>query len=306
MGEVSAFAPSHITGIFTVKDGCKKPVFKGSRGAGVSLRKGVYTTVRLEKNHRWDVSVYLNGKPVNGKMTVSLATVKKFFRLASPNKVLINHKVEVPIGAGYGVSGACALSLSLALNEALNTGLSKVEAAQIAHTAEIECKTGLGTVLAESFGGVEIRVEAGAPGIGSLKKIENVEKFMVLSLCWGGLSTKKFLRNEAFKRRVNMVGGVLLNKLIKNPSIDSLMFLSRRFADRLNLYTLRLKKILAGLTELEEELRPFSMNMFGEAVFTLIERERLDEVTRRLKLFNSFGGQLIVSDIDNLGARIIG
>jgi len=39
--------------------------------------------------------------------------------------------------------------LSLALNQLYGAGLSAIEAAQPAHIAEVECKTGLGTVMGE-------------------------------------------------------------------------------------------------------------------------------------------------------------
>ena len=52
-----------------------------------------------------------------------------------------------------GCSAAVALSLSIALNDALECELSKIEVAQIAHNVEIECKTGLGDVLAAYHGG---------------------------------------------------------------------------------------------------------------------------------------------------------
>lgn len=305
MRKVTAFSPSHITGIFVVKDNCKNPMLTGSLGAGVSLKKGVYTSVKVEKNHRWNVETYMNGRMVSNKnVAVSLTTLKEFFKLASPHKVLIKHNIEVPVGSGYGVSGACALSLSLALNEALNVGLSRLEAAQIAHLAEIKCKTGLGTVLAESFGGVEIRVKAGAPSIGSVKKIENIENFKVVSLCFGKLLTKSFLINKRFRKKVNVIGGKLLKQIIKRPSIDNLMFISRKFADKLNLYTPKLRKIL-GLLDLQNS-RPFTMNMFGEAVFILAENEEADKLVKTIQAYKNFDGQLIVSEIDKLGARLVG
>jgi len=76
-------------------------------------------------------------------------------------EIIIKHSINVPIGAGFGTSGAAALSLALALNEVFDLGMSKIEAAQLAHIAEVECKTGLGTVAAETFGGLEIRVKPG-------------------------------------------------------------------------------------------------------------------------------------------------
>jgi mevalonate kinase len=56
-------------------------------------------------------------------------------------EVTVDHHLEVPIGAGFGTSGAAALSLALALNNIFGLGMSKAEAAQIAHVAEIKCKT---------------------------------------------------------------------------------------------------------------------------------------------------------------------
>ncbi len=61
--------------------------------------------------------------------------------------------------------------MAFALNKALETNLSRTKIGQIAHNAEIHCKTGLGTVLSSYHGGFEIRTKHGAPGIGSLQKI---------------------------------------------------------------------------------------------------------------------------------------
>ena len=82
----------------------------------------------------------------------------------------------IPVGYGLGSSSAVALSLSFALDQALGTKLDRSLIGQIAHNAEVNCKTGLGDVLASFHGGFEIRVKAGAPGIGSVEKIhtENI------------------------------------------------------------------------------------------------------------------------------------
>ena len=81
-----------------------------------------------------------------------------------PYYVNIKHGISIPIGFGLGSSGAGALSLSYALNDALDIGLGRNQTAQIAHHGDIACKTGLGTVIAEFLGGFEIRTSIGAPG----------------------------------------------------------------------------------------------------------------------------------------------
>ncbi|MEM3755191.1 MAG: GHMP kinase, partial [Candidatus Bathyarchaeia archaeon] len=61
-------------------------------------------------------------------------------------KITIKHDIGVPIGAGFGTSGAGALTTCLALSKAFGLNLSINDLGMIAHRAEIECKTGLGTV----------------------------------------------------------------------------------------------------------------------------------------------------------------
>jgi len=298
-----AFSPAHITGIFTIKNGYKNPFKKGSLGAGVSLKLGVYTTVEVEKNNKWKTKIKINNKE-NVDTFVSSTLLQEYFKLAQPHLVHVNHKIEVPVGAGYGTSGAAALSLSLALNEALDVGLSKIEAAQLAHLAEIKCKTGLGTVLAETFGGVELRVKAGAPGFGLIKKINSSNNFKVISVHFGSLPTKNYLSNKSFRLKVNKLGNKLVKKLTEKPALDNFMYFSRRFADGLNLYTEKLREVLGWLDSHTSQI--FTMNMFGEAIFSLVEEENLPKMVQLLQFCKNFGGEVIVSEIDQLGARLIG
>ena len=47
MKRICAFSPGHITGFFQICDDSESPLEKGSRGAGVSVSKGVTTTVEM-------------------------------------------------------------------------------------------------------------------------------------------------------------------------------------------------------------------------------------------------------------------
>ncbi|MFH1328950.1 MAG: hypothetical protein ABIH76_08965 [Candidatus Bathyarchaeota archaeon] len=296
----TAFAPSHITGLFAINHD-NDPLKEGSRGAGVSLELGVYTTVKSTKSLKWKAQIRIN--KMLAKAEVSQAVIKKFSKLTSQAyDISIDHHIEVPVGAGFGVSGAGALSLALALNEELNVGLSRIEVAQIAHLAEINRGTGLGTVLAATFGGLEIREKPGAPGIGTVKTISNPDG-KVISLCLGSLATKKFLRNTAFQKKVNAVGNKLIGGLILNFTSSNFLLFSRKFADKLNLYTQRLERILRNLGN--QGLESFSMNFFGEALFTIVKEENQDHILQNLKRFSPLGGTLVVSSIDKYGARLV-
>ena len=85
--------------------------------------------------------------------------------------VTVNHRVDVPIGAGFGSSAAGALTTSLALSNALDLHLTYNQLGRIAHVAEVQCKTGLGTVGPLMLGGCVLTVEPGAPGTSIIDRI---------------------------------------------------------------------------------------------------------------------------------------
>jgi len=153
MKEARAFAPGHITGIFQIFDKSADNLKTGSKGAGVSISRGVTTTVKAEKSGKNSLQVKINGSISNSaevSKRVVEAFLSKFKEKTANYKVVVEHEIEMPIGAGFGTSGAAALSLALALNETFELGMSKMEAAQLAHIAEVECKTGLGPAIAET------------------------------------------------------------------------------------------------------------------------------------------------------------
>ncbi len=303
MKEAAAFAPSHITGIFQICDNSVDPLQVGSRGAGVSMSLGVRTMVRAATALRNSVRIRINDV-VSDSAEVSENVVKAF--LFSLEKVkaydlTVEHHIDPPIGAGLGTSGAAALSLALALNEALRLDLSKIEAAQRAHRAEVECRTGLGTVIAETFGGAEIRTKPGAPGIGEIKLLRTPKETRVACLVFGPMSTKRYLTDPESRRRINNCGEKLVDELTKTPTIDEFMKLSRQFAEEVGLITDRVRNILdftddAGVI--------CSMPMFGESVFTITDPEN---VKSALHIFCTEGsqGRVLLSKVDCVGARLI-
>jgi pantoate kinase len=249
------------------------------------------------------LQVRINGSPSNS-VEVSKHVVDAFlcrFKEKESFEVTVEHSVEAPIGAGFGTSGASALSLALALNDLFGSGMSRIEAAQLAHTAEVECKTGLGTVIAETFGGVEIRLKPGAPGIGEIKRVPVSRDHVVACLTFSSLSTRKFLADEKMRKRVNELGGELVDKLAEESTVGSFLRFSRQFAEHVGLMTERIRKALRAANDADFVC---SMPMFGEAAFTLIERESLEEL---LKIFGKYGsdGRIFVSEIDFEGARLL-
>lgn len=166
MREASAFSPGHLTGFFQICDEPDDPLLKGATGAGFSIPLGVHTKVEAEPAVRSSITISINGETTHTAVVSENVARRMLSALDRPHKVRVEHEVQIPVGAGFGSSGGGALSLALAMNEALGLGLSVIEAARVAHVAEIECRTGLGTVLAELTGGFGVTVRPGAPGIG--------------------------------------------------------------------------------------------------------------------------------------------
>jgi len=303
MKEAKAFSPCHITGFFQILDQPTNSLYAGSRGAGVSLSRGVKTIVKARKALKGSLQVKINGF-ASSCAEVSKHVVDAFlsrFKQMNNFEIIVEHHIEVPIGAGFGTSGAAALSLALGLNDVFGLGMSRIEAAQMAHVAEIECKTGLGTVIAEAFGGVEVRVKPGAPGIGEIKNVPASKDYVMACLTFGPLSTKKFLKDEEIRKRVNEFGGKLVDKLIEEPNVTNFMNFSRQFAEHVGLITEKTRRILHATDNANFVC---SMPMFGESVFTLIRQESLEELLRILRKYSP-DGRIIVSEIDFEGARLL-
>jgi pantoate kinase len=294
-----AFSPGHITGFFEVPyDISDLPsTHRGSKGAGFSIDKGIETTVYVYDTSKPGYELWINGiKTHNAE--VSQWVVEEYLKFADrPYFISIHHDVEIPVGFGLGSSGAAALSLSYALNRALDAGFDRTQAAQIAHRAEIACNTGLGTVIAEFAGGFEIRTGAGAPGIGSVSKIDLNKDYKAIILCLAPILTKSFLTNRM--NEINGLGGVMLTKLSASKSIDEFLKMSHSFAETLCLTEGRCKGPIAALKTRGIES---SVALFGQTVFTVISQEMAANAVYALM---EFGGNLIVCNIDMTGARVL-
>ena len=312
MREASAFSPGHITGFFQICDEPEDPLLKGSRGAGVCLSKGVHTTVQLEPAAKNSLKVRINECPTDSAV-VSEYVVKTMLARAKENyRVTVDHRVEVPIGRGMGTSGAGALSLAVALNEALGLNLSREEVGQVAHIADADCRTGLGTVIAEAYGGMEIRVKPGAPGIGEVVKIPLGGEYIVVCLPFGSLSTRTILTDEVYRKRINELGDLFVRDFLPKPTPEEFMRLSRSFAEHVGLITERVREVLK---EADGAGLPCSMPMFGEAAFSLLKRgdaEDLLEIFKRqqapsIRISEMEEGipSIILAEVDEKGVRLV-
>ena len=293
----TAFCPAHITGFFKAELDKEDSKQLGSLGAGFSIQKGVKTTVTVRDKTKHDISdftIKVNGFE-SGDMRVSELVLNRFS--VKGKFIDVTHDIDVPVGYGFGCSAAVALSLSIALNDALDCKLTKIQVAQIAHNIEIECRTGLGDVLASYHGGFEIRVKPGAPGVGQVKKIDLSEKRDVIIICFNPISTKKFLKEKISS--INGLGGKMVKKLIESNDTEEFQDMSVKFAKYVNVVTPKMNQVI---NLLHKNGIKCGVALFGETVFSLVTKDEKNKVKELLKQFDD--GLIITSKIDNSGARL--
>ena len=293
----TAFCPAHITGFFKAELDKEDSKQLGSLGAGFSIQKGVKTTVTVRERTKHDISdfaIKVNGFE-SGDMRVSELVLSRFS--VKGKFIDVTHDIDVPVGYGFGCSAAVALSLSIALNDALDCKLTKIQVAQIAHDIEIECRTGLGDVLASYHGGFEVRVKPGAPGIGQVKKINSKEKRDVIIICFNPISTKKFLKEKISS--INGLGGKMVKKLVESNDTEEFQDMSVKFAKYVNVVTPKMNQVI---NLLHKNGIKCGVALFGETVFSLVTKNEKNKVKEILKQFDD--GLIITSKIDNSGARL--
>ena len=189
----SVFVPGHITGFFTIESHEIK-LRNGSCGAGFLLSKGVRTTVSPADTLTVNVSA---GDSRIVDEVLDIMDVDADFK--------VTQDIQLPIGAGFGMSAASALSLALALNGYLDLGYSEELCGQIAHMAEINLSGGLGDVIAQTGKGMVLRTRPGAPGIGEIESFE-MEGIYVGWKTFGEIETPSIIHNPHHKQVICEAG----------------------------------------------------------------------------------------------------
>ena len=300
--EAKAFCPAHITGFFKAHLDNNQNTLEnlGSMGAGFSIKQGVTTTVRISAKNSQGTNFRITTKGYQSDKTdVSEFVLNEYLKLGefSDKFFDIKHDISIPVGYGLGSSSAVALSLSFALDQALETKLDNDRIGQIAHNAEVNCKTGLGDVLASFHGGFEIRTKPGAPGIGDVEKIFT-KKISIIMICFSPISTNKFIKEHLSK--INGLGGKMVNRLLESKNYEHFQDMSLEFAKYVDVMTPRMQKLVE---ELSKNNIKCGVALFGETVFSMIPKEDEEKVVQILEKFSD--GIVIKSELDEIGARVL-
>jgi len=296
-----AFVPGHITGVFRIYDDSADPLLRGSTGAGFCVKIGTITTVRVKDHSTLKVSTRYNGTRIDAQVT---STVVRLLaeECGRTIRVDVDHESSLPSGVGFGASGAGALGTAIALGHILDEDLAFSTIASFAHEAEVLNHTGLGDVIAQTKGGTEMRVRAGAPHIGALIGFPYDEDVTVVLAGAPGLQTREVLTDPESRRRINEIGTVLVDRLEQNPSFDTFIECSREFSDAIDLKTPRVRKALG---ELENNgLVQSSMVMLGDSVFCFCNSTQVEDTRSILSKYWA-QPEIFVTGIEERGGRLM-
>ena len=303
-----AFCPGGITSFFEIcdLDPNGQPLYDqeriGARGGGFVIDKGVSTEVSVEKAKDMQIRVFINNK-IRSDADTTLTVVKVILeKIDNTYHVTVKHDVEVPIGSGFGSSGAGALGTALALCKALNLNLSYNQIGQIAHVAEVRCKTGLGTVSGEMLGGVILTIEPGAPGYGYIDRIPFPSELRIITATYKPILTKDVLNSLEKKKLINQWGKRILDNIVADPSLENFMLESKKFALNAGFMTNRVRKLIE-LAETNGAVGA-TQNMIGEAVHALVIEDSVDDVVQAFEKIVS-REKITTAKIDLKGARLL-
>jgi pantoate kinase len=304
-----AFCPGGITSFFEICDRTvdgkllsdKERI--GARGGGFVLEKGVLTEVSAAESNVPSIEVSINKRPAPHAETTRTVAAILLEKVENPFRISVHHKVAIPIGAGFGSSGAGALSATLALSRALGVDLTIFQAGRIAHVAEIICHTGLGTVGPIALGGCVITVEPGAPGHAVIDRIPTTSDHRVVTGYYRPIPTKEVLASDDLRIMINKFGKKAVLDILANPSLENFMQASKEFAIKTGFSTPTTEKLIA-LAEKAGAIGA-SQNMVGEAVHALATIDKAEKIAEAFKGVLP-SKNILVSKIDVKGARLLG
>ena len=282
-----AVVPAHVTAFFAPRR-ADEPAENGATGAGIALADGIETLVEprggdaepsegdtASPAHR----VTLDGEPASVEAVEGVLS-----RLGVP-AADIRVTTDVPVAAGFGVSGGAALGTALAAADCFGLPRTRRELVAVAHAAEVVADTGLGDVVAAARGGVPIRLAAGDPDNGRLDRLPARERIEYVS--FGELSTAAVLADDT--QTVTTAGTAALDRLRVTPTLAELFAAAREFATAADLF-------VPDVREAVDAVRATG----GDATMAMLGRT----VIARGTGLSDAGYEPSVTQIDPTGARL--
>ena len=259
----SAFAPGNISCVFKIIPHAD-PARMHSLGMGFTVKEGVEVTV--SEHHQ--TKVLFNGEDIN--FPTVRAVVNQLIQNIDTAGIKVNLTSPLPLGCGFGLSGAAALATVYALNKLIGTEKENKELAMIAHVAEVENRTGLGDVCSQYHGGCLVKLKEGAPLVADELIIPEQP---IYYRYFGPIQTSEVLRNKEQTKRINRAADTALAALKKlihtqsNPELFTACFaVAKQFSVESGL--LSDARVIDTIAQIETAGGVASMIMLGNGVFS--------------------------------------
>ena len=253
-----AFAPANISCIFKIYEH-KDPRWMGSYGVGFTLNESVVAEVSKAKRNK----VVFNG------VSISFPAVTSVINKLTKENIRVYIKSKLPLGCGFGLSGASALAAAYATNDLLKLNKKNKELAIAAHTADAENRTGLGDVVNQFYGGFCVKLKPSS-GFEIIKiPLNNTD---VYCKYYSKISTKSIITNIKIRNALNNAADESLKKIKtllkskKKIKLKDIIKISKEFS--INSGLLKDKKTIEAIKNIEENNGNASMIMLGNAVFS--------------------------------------
>jgi pantoate kinase len=248
----TAFAPGSVTTMFVPQDG------EASLGVSFATADGVTAAVAPAS----EPSIVLDGEPATVEPVAGV-----LHRLEAPARVRL--ETDVPIGCGFGVSGAATLATALAVNADQQLGYERRALVQAAHRAEVAAGTGLGDVFIQDRGGLVWDLGNGLCHTRRTARVEYIS--------FGEIATAEVLGDEGAMERVVAAGTDALATLDPTGPLTTLFDVSWQFADRVDLAT---ESVAAAVADVRADGGAATMAMVGETVVATGVEGTLPNATR--------------------------
>jgi pantoate kinase len=257
MERFRVFAPGNISCVFKVIPH-EDPARMHSLGMGFTVKEGVTVTVFPDDR----TTVLFN------RQEVPFLTVVSAVQKLTPQSMRVELESPLPLGCGFGLSGASSLATAYALNAQMDLGRSDQELAMIAHVSEVENLTGLGDVCAQYHGGCLVKLTEGQP---LAARSLAVREQPIYYRYFTPINTAEVLRDAEQKARINKAAEVALRRLSELVQFEHVDFnacirISKDFSVESGL--LRDPKVQEIIAKVEEQKGFASMIMLGNAVFS--------------------------------------
>lgn len=230
-------APGSVTTLFA-------PVEDGAHGVSFATEDGVVADVSPADG----ISVTLDGEPTDFE-PVELACE------ALGVVARVDLTAEVPVGRGFGASGAATLATVLAARAEFGLGRDRDELVEVAARAEIEAGTGLGDVYVQDLGGLVWNVGEGRQRRAVTTPVEYAS--------FDAIATADVLGDEGAMDRVRAAADEAFAGFDPDAGLLELFERSWSFARATGLATDRVR---AAVERVTDEGGAATMAMVGETV----------------------------------------